>query len=54
MPRETDQELVRKALNDDQKAYSRLLSRYRYNIFYYILRMVGNKTYANDLTQESF
>ncbi|MDR2383858.1 MAG: sigma-70 family RNA polymerase sigma factor [Prevotellaceae bacterium] len=54
MPRETDQELVHKALNNDQKAYSRLLSRYRYNIFYYILRMVGNKTYANDLTQESF
>jgi RNA polymerase sigma-70 factor (ECF subfamily) len=54
MPKETDLELVHKALDDDQKAYSRLLSRYRYNIFYYILRMVGNKTYANDLTQESF
>jgi RNA polymerase sigma-70 factor (ECF subfamily) len=54
MPRETDQGLVLKALDKDQKAYSRLLSRYRYNIFYYILRMVGNKTYANDLTQETF
>jgi RNA polymerase sigma-70 factor (ECF subfamily) len=54
MPRETDMELVHKALNNDQKAYSRLLSRYRYNIFYYILRMVGNKTYADDLTQETF
>jgi RNA polymerase sigma-70 factor (ECF subfamily) len=54
MPRETDQELVLKALNKDQKAYSRLLSRYQYNIFYYILRMLGNKTYADDLTQEAF
>jgi RNA polymerase sigma-70 factor (ECF subfamily) len=54
MPRETDQELIRKALNRDQKAYSRLLSRYRYNIFYYIIRMLGNKTCADDLTQETF
>ncbi|MDR2382427.1 MAG: sigma-70 family RNA polymerase sigma factor [Prevotellaceae bacterium] len=54
MPKETDQDLVYRALKNDQKAYSRLLSRYRYNIFYYILRMVGNKTYANDLTQETF
>jgi RNA polymerase sigma-70 factor (ECF subfamily) len=54
MPRETDLELVQKALNKDQKAYSRLLSRYKYNIFYYVLRMVGNKTYADDLTQETF
>ncbi|MDR1895553.1 MAG: RNA polymerase subunit sigma-24, partial [Prevotellaceae bacterium] len=52
--RETDLELVRKALNNDQKAYSRLLSRYRDNIFYYILRMVRNKTDANDLTLVSF
>jgi RNA polymerase sigma-70 factor (ECF subfamily) len=54
MPKESDHELIRKALNKDQKAYSRLLSRYRYNIFYYILRMLGNKTYADDLTQETF
>jgi RNA polymerase sigma-70 factor (ECF subfamily) len=54
MVRETDQELVRRALSKDQKAYSRLLSRYRSNIFYYILRMIGNKTYADDLTQETF
>jgi RNA polymerase sigma-70 factor (ECF subfamily) len=54
MPRETDKELVCKALNKDQKAYSRLLSRYRYNIFYYILKMLGNTTYADDLTQETF
>ncbi|MDR1593104.1 MAG: sigma-70 family RNA polymerase sigma factor [Prevotellaceae bacterium] len=54
MPKDTDQELIQRALNKDQKAYSRLLSRYRDNIFYYILRMVGDKTHASDLTLESF
>jgi RNA polymerase sigma-70 factor (ECF subfamily) len=54
MPKDTDQELIQKALNKDQKAYSRLLSRYRDNIFYYILKMVGDKTHASDLTLESF
>jgi RNA polymerase sigma-70 factor (ECF subfamily) len=54
MPKETDQELVRKALNKDQKAYSRLLSRYRDNIFYYILKMIGDKTHTDDLTLETF
>ncbi|MDR1886780.1 MAG: sigma-70 family RNA polymerase sigma factor [Prevotellaceae bacterium] len=54
MPKDTDQELVRKALNKDQKAYSRLLSRYRDNIFYYILKMVRDKTHADDLTLEAF
>jgi RNA polymerase sigma-70 factor (ECF subfamily) len=54
MPKETDLELVQKALNKEQKAYSRLLSRYKDNIFYYILRMVGDKTHANDLTLETF
>jgi RNA polymerase sigma-70 factor (ECF subfamily) len=54
MSKDTDQELVRKAINNDQKAYSRLLSRYHDNIFYYILKMVGDKTYADDLTLESF
>ncbi|MDR0560627.1 MAG: sigma-70 family RNA polymerase sigma factor [Prevotellaceae bacterium] len=54
MIRDTDRELIKKALAQDQKAYSRLLSRYRDNIFYYILRMTGNKTDATDLTQETF
>ncbi|MDR1340674.1 MAG: sigma-70 family RNA polymerase sigma factor [Prevotellaceae bacterium] len=54
MSKDTDQELVRKALNREQKAYSRLLSRYHDNIFYYILKMVGDKTHADDLTLESF
>ncbi|MDR1170729.1 MAG: sigma-70 family RNA polymerase sigma factor [Prevotellaceae bacterium] len=54
MPKETDLELVHKALNREQKAYSRLLSRYHDNIFYYILRMVGDKAHADDLTLESF
>ncbi|MDR3246339.1 MAG: sigma-70 family RNA polymerase sigma factor [Prevotellaceae bacterium] len=52
--KDTDLELIHRALNKDQNAYSRLLSRYRDNIFYYILRMVGSKIHADDLTQESF
>jgi RNA polymerase sigma-70 factor (ECF subfamily) len=54
MLKETDLELVHKALNKEQKAYSRLLSRYYDNIFYYILKMIGDKTHADDLTLESF
>ncbi|MDR0386273.1 MAG: sigma-70 family RNA polymerase sigma factor [Prevotellaceae bacterium] len=54
MSKESDLELVRRALNKDQKAYSSLLSRYHDNIFYYILKMVGDKSHADDLTIESF
>jgi RNA polymerase sigma-70 factor (ECF subfamily) len=54
MAKETDTELVHRALNKDQKAYSRLLSLYRDNIFYYILKMVKDKAHADDLTLESF
>ncbi|MDR2027407.1 MAG: sigma-70 family RNA polymerase sigma factor, partial [Prevotellaceae bacterium] len=54
MSKDTDNELVRRALNKDQKAYSRLLSRYRDNIFYYILKMVNDKIHAEDLTLEAF
>ncbi|MDR2562470.1 MAG: sigma-70 family RNA polymerase sigma factor [Prevotellaceae bacterium] len=54
MSKETDHDLVNKALQGRQKAYCKLMSRYRDNIYYYILRMVGNVTTANDLTAETF
>jgi len=54
MKRDSDQELINMALNQEQKAYSRLLSRYKDNIYFYILKMIGNKTSANDLTLETF
>lgn len=54
MSKETDCELISKALQGRQKAYCKLMNRYKDNIYYYILRMVGNATTANDLTAETF
>ena len=49
-----DMELVEKALQGDQQAYSRLMSRYRDAIYYILLKMVNNPTDAEDLTIEAF
>lgn len=49
-----DMELVEKALQGDQKAYSKLMSRYRDAIYYILLKMVNNPTDAEDLTIEAF
>ncbi len=49
-----DMELVEKALEGDQQAFSRLMSRYRDAIYYILLKMVNNPTDAEDLTIEAF
>lgn len=49
-----DQELVRQALAGDEKAFARLLIRYKDSIYYMILKMVKNKNDAEDLTLEAF
>jgi RNA polymerase sigma-70 factor (ECF subfamily) len=49
-----DMELVGKALEGDQQAFSRLMSRYRDAIYYILLKMVNNPTDAEDLTIEAF
>ncbi|MFT6716167.1 MAG: RNA polymerase sigma factor (sigma-70 family) [Saprospiraceae bacterium] len=50
-----DYRLVRDAIdNKSQKAYAELLERYRDSIFYMLLKMVGNKDDADDLTIEAF
>ena len=54
MSKKTDKELINKALQGCQKSYGKLMSRYKDNIYYYILRMVGNSTFADDLTMEAF
>ena len=54
MTKDKDKTLVEKALTGDQRAYSRLMNRYKENIFFYILKMIGNKTIAGDLTIETF
>ena len=49
-----DMELVDRAKQGDQKAYAKLLSRYRDSIYFMLLKMVGNKVDAEDLTIEAF
>ena len=49
-----DLELVDKAVEGDQKAYAELMSRYRDAIYFMLLKMINNKTDAEDLTIEAF
>ncbi len=46
--------LVDKAVNGNQKAYAELLERYRDAIYFMLLKMVNNKSDAEDLTIEAF
>ncbi len=49
-----DYELVKAALNGDEKAFARLLSRYKDSIYFMLLKMVNNRSDAEDLTLEAF
>ena len=49
-----DYNLVLKAMDGDQQAYAELMSRYRDSIYFMLLKMVNNKTDAEDLTIEAF
>ncbi len=49
-----DYELVQKAVTGDQKAYAELMGRYRDAIYFMLLKMVNNKSDAEDLTIEAF
>ena len=49
-----DLAIVNKAVEGDQKAYAELMSRYRDAIYFMLLKMVNNKTDAEDLTIEAF
>ncbi|HPF94844.1 MAG TPA: sigma factor, partial [Tenuifilaceae bacterium] len=46
--------LVEQAVNGDQKAYAELMDRYRDAIYFMLLKMVNNKSDAEDLTIEAF
>lgn len=46
--------LVEAALTGDEKAYARLMSRYKDAIYFMLLKMVNNKNDAEDLTLEAF
>ncbi|HNY91814.1 MAG: ECF RNA polymerase sigma factor SigW [bacterium ADurb.Bin431] len=47
-------QLVRDAIEGDQKAYAEIVHRYRNQIYNLILRMVRRREEAEDLTQETF
>jgi len=49
-----DYDLVKKALKGDEKAFARLLSRYKDAIYFMLLKMVNNRSDAEDLTLEAF
>lgn len=49
-----DRILVDKAKQGDQRAFERLLKKYRKSVFYMILKMVKNTDDSEDLTQEAF
>lgn len=46
--------LVKRAVAGDEKAYAELLARYRDSIYFMLLKMVNNKSDAEDLTIEAF
>lgn len=49
-----DYALINEALKGDQKAFARLMVKYKDSIYYMLLKMVKNKSDAEDLTLEAF
>ncbi len=49
-----DYQLVQLALQGDEKAFALLLSRHKDAVFFMLLRMVNNRSDAEDLTLEAF
>ena len=46
-----DYELVKTALGGDEKAFARLLARYKDAIYFMLLKMVNNRSDAEDLAE---
>ena len=53
-PERTDEDLLAAFQAGDAQAFERLLRRHRGPLFTFLLRMVGDRTRAEDLTQEAF
>lgn len=51
---EADEELVRRSLNGDQRAFAEIVNRYRDKIYNLGYRMLGSREEAEDVTQETF
>jgi len=49
-----DYDLVQRAVKGDQRSYAELMGRYRDAIYFMLLKMVNNKSDAEDLTIEAF
>lgn len=50
----TDEQLVRKYIDGNNKAFDTLLHRHKSKLFSYIMRIVKNKDLADDIFQETF
>ena len=53
-PPEPDRELILKAQEGDNQALALLYARYRRKVLNYLYRFTGNRSTAEDLTQETF
>lgn len=49
-----DYKIVRNAIAGDEKAYGELFKRYKDSVYFMILKMVNNRTDAEDLMFEAF
>jgi RNA polymerase sigma-70 factor (ECF subfamily) len=49
-----DMAIIRKAQRGDERAFAMIVRAYEAPIFNYVLRMVGDRTLAEDLTQDVF
>ncbi|HET7045750.1 MAG TPA: sigma-70 family RNA polymerase sigma factor, partial [Gaiellaceae bacterium] len=49
-----DPAILRKAQKGDERAFSIILRMYETPVFNYVLRLVGDRSLAEDLTQEVF
>jgi RNA polymerase sigma factor (sigma-70 family) len=49
-----DFELVQSTLEGDEEAFARLMAKYKDTIYFMLLKMVNNKSDAEDLTMEAF
>ncbi|MFN0155882.1 MAG: RNA polymerase sigma factor [Gaiella sp.] len=49
-----DPEVLRKAQKGDEKAFSEIVRLYERPVYNYVLRLVGDRSLAEDLTQEVF
>jgi RNA polymerase sigma factor (sigma-70 family) len=49
-----DFDLVQSALEGDEEAFARLMAKYKDTIYFMLLKMVNNKSDAEDLTLEAF